>query len=260
MVLEKTKIKHSFSDAAKTYDSVASLQRQIGRELLDIHTGAHLHGVALDLGCGTGFLTQELALYCNNATLIALDLAQMMLQTCREKVAEKSHYLCADAEKLPLRSQSFNAIFSNVALQWCYPIDEALRELHRVLASEGTLLFSTFGSDTLCELKAAWANVDDFVHVNDFYTQNALQMCLDNAGFVDMTLKRTRYLRQYANVVELMHELKHIGAHNVNQTRSKALTSKKALKTLMSAYPKNEVGGVDATFDVIYVVARKALR
>jgi malonyl-CoA O-methyltransferase len=259
MILEKIKIKHSFSDAAKTYDSVASLQRQIGRELLDIHTGAHLHGVALDLGCGTGFLTQELATHCHHATLIALDLAQMMLETCREKVAEKSHYLCADAEKLPLRSQSVNAIFSNVALQWCYPIDEALSELQRVLANEGTLLFSTFGSDTLCELKAAWANVDDFVHVNDFYTLGNLQSALENAGFVDITLKCTRYLRQYANVVELMHELKHIGAHNVNQTRSKTLTSKKALKTLISTYPKNEVGGIDATFDVIYVMARNVI-
>lgn len=259
MILEKIKIKHSFSDAAKTYDSVASLQRQIGRELLDIHTGAHLHGVALDLGCGTGFLTQELATHCHHATLIALDLAQMMLETCREKVAEKSHYLCADAEKLPLRSQSVNAIFSNVALQWCYPIDEALSELQRVLANEGTLLFSTFGSDTLCELKAAWANVDDFVHVNDFYTLGNLQSALENAGFVDISLKRTRYLRQYANVVELMHELKHIGAHNVNQTRSKTLTSKKALKTLISTYPKNEVGGIDATFDVIYVMARNVI-
>jgi malonyl-CoA O-methyltransferase len=259
MILEKIKIKHSFSDAAKTYDSVASLQRQIGRELLDIHTGAHLHGVALDLGCGTGFLTQVLATHCHHATLIALDLAQMMLETCREKVAEKSHYLCADAEKLPLRSQSVNAIFSNVALQWCYPIDEALSELHRVLANEGTLLFSTFGSDTLCELKAAWANVDDFVHVNDFYTLGNLQSALENAGFVDITLKCTRYLRQYANVVELMHELKHIGAHNVNQTRSKTLTSKKALKTLISTYPKNEVGGIDATFDVIYVMARNVI-
>lgn len=259
MILEKIKIKHSFSDAAKTYDSVASLQRQIGRELLDIHTGTHLHGVALDLGCGTGFLTQELATHCQHATLIALDLAQMMLETCREKVAEKSHYLCADAEKLPLKAQSVNAIFSNVALQWCYPIDEALSELQRVLANEGTLLFSTFGSDTLCELKAAWANVDDFVHVNDFYTLGNLQSALENAGFVDITLKCTRYLRQYANVVELMHELKHIGAHNVNQTRSKTLTSKKALKTLISTYPKNEVGGIDATFDVIYVMARNVI-
>ena len=139
MVLEKTKIKHSFSDAAKTYDSVASLQRQIGRELLNIDTVAHLQGVVLDLGCGTGFLTQELAQHCHHATLIALDLSQMMLERCREKVGVKSHYVCADAEKLPLKAQSVNAIFSNVALQWCYPIDEALSELHR--ASARAVLF-----------------------------------------------------------------------------------------------------------------------
>ena len=259
MVLEKTKIKHSFSDAANTYDSVASLQRQIGLDLLNSQALDNLQGVVLDLGCGTGFLTQELAPHCHHATLIALDLSQMMLERCREKVGLKSHYICADAEKLPLKAQCVNAIFSNVALQWCYPIDVALSELHRVLASEGTLLFSTFGSDTLCELKAAWANVDDFAHVNDFYTFGELQSALDHAGFVGITLKRIRYLRQYANALELMHELKHIGAHNVNQTRSKTLTSKKALKTLISTYPKNEIGGIDATFDVIYVMARNVI-
>ena len=259
MILEKIKIKHSFSDAAKTYDSVASLQRQIGLDLLNSQALDNLQGVVLDLGCGTGFLTQELAPHCHHASLIALDLSQMMLERCREKVGLKSHYICADAEKLSLKAQCLNAIFSNVALQWCYPIDEALSELHRVLASEGTLLFSTFGSDTLCELKAAWANVDDFVHVNDFYTLGDLQSALENAGFVDITLKRTRYLRQYDNVLELMRELKHIGAHNVNQTRSKTLTSKKSLKTLISTYPKNEVGGIDATFDVIYVMARNVI-
>ncbi|MEN9896605.1 MAG: malonyl-[acyl-carrier protein] O-methyltransferase BioC [Pseudomonadota bacterium] len=259
MVLEKTKIKHAFSDAAKTYDSVASLQRQIGLDLLNSQALDHLQGVWLDLGCGTGFLTQEILKHGHHETLIALDLSQMMLEHCREKVGVKSHYICADAEKLPLKAQSVNAILSNVALQWCYPIDEALSELHRVLVGEGILLFSTFGSETLCELKATWATVDDFVHVNDFYTLENLHAALENAGFVDITLRRIRYLRQYTNVLELMHELKDIGAHNVNQTRSKTLTSKKTLKTLMSMYPKNEVGGIDATFDVIYVMARNVI-
>ncbi len=258
MALEKIKIKHSFADAVDTYDSVASLQRQIGYDLLATHALEQLHGVVLDLGCGTGFLTQQLVPYGDNITLIALDLAQTMLLRCREKVGHQSHYLCADAEHLPLQMQCVDTIFSNVALQWCYPVDDALTELHRVLTDEGTVLFSTFGSDTLRELKVAWARVDDFVHVNDFYTLERLHTALENAGFVDITCKCTQYLRQYANVLELMHELKRIGAHNVNQTRSKALTSKKTLKTLISAYPKNEVGGVDATFDVIYVMARKA--
>lgn len=260
MVLEKTKIRQSFSEAAQTYDRAACLQRQIGRELIQGQLPTPLQGVVLDLGCGTGFLTQTLQSHCYHATFIALDLAHTMLQGCREKIGAKSHYICADAEKLPLRTQSVNAIFSNVALQWCHPIDGALSELRRVLTSEGFLLFSTFGCDTLNELKTAWTNVDNLVHVNDFYTPKALQIALENAGFEVITLNRTHYLRHYASVLDLMHELKHIGAHNVNQRRSKTLTSKKALKTLMSTYPKNTAGGIDATFDVIYVMARQANR
>lgn len=258
MQLEKAKIKQSFSQAAITYDSVARLQRQIGQDLLRIHALDALHGRVLDVGCGTGFLTGQLLPHCQNATVFALDLAPAMLAQCRQKVATQAIYLCADAEKLPLQAGTIDTLFSNVALQWCYPLDRALSELRCVLKPEGRLVFSTFGHQTLYELKAAWTQVDDFAHVNDFYTYAALQNSLEQAGFVEITVTTRRYVQTYASVLDLMHELKQIGAHNVSDARSKTLTTKAALKTLISAYPKNAAGEVAATFEVFYVLARRA--
>ena len=260
MALDKTKIKQSFGNSSHTYDSVAELQRNVGRDFLRSFLPEKLNGVVVDLGCGTGFLTQELVRHCENVDLIALDLAFSMLQTTRGKLGDSVKVVCTDAEKLPFLNEKINTIFSNLALQWCQPIDEALRELHRVLKSDGELIFSTFGSETLWELKTAWKTVDDFDHVNEFYTAPELQNALEKAGFVDVEIKNQHYISRYDSVLDLMRELKHIGAHNVNSQRRKNLTSQKSLQTMMANYPRNESGEIAATFDVIQIVARKQIR
>lgn len=254
MSLDKRKIKQSFGNASQTYDNVAELQRNVGRDLLQAFLPENLTGNIIDLGCGTGFLTQELLPHCE--TLVALDLALSMLQTTREKLRNSVNYVCADAEQLPFSTESINAVFSNLALQWCQPIDEALNELRRVLKTNGTLVFSIFGSKTLHELKTAWKNVDDFSHVNDFYTMSELQSALTRAGFFSIEMKNISYISHYDSVLDLMHELKNIGAHNVNSQRNKNLTSKKTLQTMMAHYPRTK-DEIIATFDVICIVARR---
>jgi malonyl-CoA O-methyltransferase len=255
MPLDKTKIKQSFGNASQTYDTVAELQRKIGRDLLKNHLQKKLTGNVVDLGCGTGFLTQALLPNCEN--LIAVDLAFPMLQTTREKLGDNVNYVCADAENLPFSNESIDTIFSNVALQWCQPIDKALNELHRVLKIDGELIFSTFGSETLHELKTAWQNVDNFAHVNEFYTAPQLQSALEKAHFSHIEIKTRAYISDYDSILDLMRELKHIGAHNVNSHRPKNLTTKKALQTLIENYPRDEFGKISSTFDVICIVARR---
>ncbi|MDD2863279.1 MAG: malonyl-ACP O-methyltransferase BioC [Methylococcales bacterium] len=254
-LLDKTKIKQSFGNASQTYDSVAQLQRDVGQDLLKTFLSENLTGTVVDLGCGTGFLTQTLLPYCENADLMAVDLALPMLQLTREKIGSSIHYLCSDAESLALATNSVETLFSNVALQWCFPIDNALRELQRVLKPDGTLIFSTFSSQTLCELKTAWASVDNFAHVNEFYTQELLQLALEKAGFSHMEIITKRYVSRYDSVLDLMRELKHIGAHNVSTKRKRSVTTKTTLAQMMANYPQEKTGEISATFEVIFVRA-----
>lgn len=255
--LDKTKIRQSFGNASRTYDSVAALQREVGRDLLQKHLPKNLTGIVVDLGCGTGFLTQKLLPHCANADLIAIDLALPMLKFTREKIGSSIHYICSDAESLALITNSVDTLFSNVALQWCFPIDNAMFELQRILKSDGTLIFSTFGSQTLCELKAAWASVDDFAHVNEFYTPKMLQVALENANFSNIEITTKHYVSRYDSVLDLMRELKHIGAHNVNTKRKKTVTTKTMLARMIKNYPQTKTGEISATFEVIFVRASK---
>lgn len=231
MPLDKAKIRTSFAQASNSYDAAAELQRTIANELLNqLNT---LNGTVLDIGCGTGFLTQALQTY-QPEQLIALDIALPMLNTARKKLDNSVHYVCADAEALPFAKNSIDMILSNVALQWCS--DKVFQSFHRVLKPNGQLLFSTFAPHTLFELKTAWQNVDEYSHVNEFYTAEQLTDFLKQAGFTNITIKQTSYTRYYDSVLALMRELKHIGAHHVQQGRNRHITTKTAMQQMIKHY------------------------
>jgi malonyl-CoA O-methyltransferase len=259
MILDKAGIKRSFSAASVTYDSVAELQRTVGKELLRSIDTRKLTGTLLDLGCGTGFLTGELLAHLNHETTIALDIALSMLQTTQAKLANKRNIscICADAEHLPLAGQSIDSVLSNLALQWCGNLEAVFIDIKRTLKPEGQLVFSTFGPQTLHELKNAWATVDNYNHVNAFYSETRLQQFLQEAGFKNSRIKSTLYTPRYESVWTLMQELKRLGAHHVIAGRNKKITTKKAMQKMISAYEKHRVNDqIPATFEVISVIAR----
>jgi malonyl-CoA O-methyltransferase len=256
MYLDKAKIRQSFAAASVTYDGVAALQRTVGKELLDIIVAGSLAGTLLELGCGTGFLTSGLLK--SGRLIVALDIALPMLQVTRTKLAGTPHvcYVCADAEQLPLNGQIVDSVFSNLALQWCINLEAVFTDIKRVLKPGGRLVFSTFGPQTLQELKSSWAEVDGYSHVNEFYTERQLIRFLQLAGYTEIKIETKLYTSSYGSVLDLMKELKQIGAHNVIAGRNKSITTKTQMQRMIAAYQKHRSGDrIPATFEVIMVSA-----
>ena len=259
MPSDKTGIKRSFAAASTTYDHVAALQRTVGLELLHAVDTGKLTGTLLDVGCGTGFLTGELLAHAGHDSLIALDIALSMLQTTQSKLTEqrKVLYVCADAERLPFAAHSIDSVFSNLALQWCNDLNAVFTGIKRAQKPQGQLVFSTFGPQTLQELKSAWASVDDYHHVNPFYSATQLQQFLQDAGFTDLRIESRLYTSHYDAVWSLMQELKQLGAHHVMAGRNNKITTKTAMQQMIAEYEKHRVAGqIPATFEVISVIAQ----
>lgn len=262
---KKHLVARSFGNAAAHYDDVAVLQRQTGDELLDRLSLVTLQPKrVLDLGVGTGRNLTLLAKRYPNAQLLALDIAPAMLQKARQRYQKVSgikrwlpysnmpFYLAGDAEKLPLADNSVDLVFANLALQWCDP-RMSFAEIQRVLRPDGLLMFTTLGPDTLRELRQAWAEVDDYPHVNMFYDMHDVGEAMMAAGLAEPVLDTDRYTLTYDSAMALMKDLKVLGARNVNSGRRRGLTGKNTIKQVADAYePFRRDGVLPATYEVVY--------
>jgi malonyl-CoA O-methyltransferase len=211
--------------------------------------------VVLDLGCGTGRVSRELKRRYPRARVIALDLAPGMLREARryQRPWRRFERLCGDALRLPLRDGSVDLIFSNLMLQWCEPLGAALAEVRRVLKASGFFAFSTFGPDTLYELRGAWAQADGYNHVNHFSDMHEVGDVLVHAGLMEPVLDVDRIEVGYPDVVTLMRDLKAIGAHNVTAGRPRALAGRARLARVQQAYENfRRDERLPATYEVIY--------
>ena len=255
--LDKTAVRTSFAAAVDSYDGVAAMQRRVGEWLhANIDRRKLQQSLVLDIGCGTGFLTGQLI--ADSRQMLALDIALPMLWKTRAGLVDRQNiqYLCADAEALPLCDNSVDCIVSNLALQWCQDLECLFIEFQRVLSTNGWLRFSTFGPNTLKELKASWVKVDDYPHVNHFFKGAELKRALVKAGFKNIRLQTETAISKYPNVLDLMRELKNIGAHNVNHGRFRALTGKSRMQSMTRIYESlRHQGQIPATFEVILVEA-----
>jgi len=253
---DKRLIGPSFGAAAERYDGLAGLQRNVGERLLSRLAGMELAPKrVVDAGSGTGYLATRLIELYPKADLVALDIAEGMLRFARSRHGERGagRSVCADAEAMPFRDSSVDVVFSNLAIQWCSSPGSAFREMGRVLKPGGVVLFSTFGAETLRELRAAWASVDDYSHVNPFGDSAEVKSALRAAGFreIDVGIEAKRL--EYGSVYDLMRELKGLGAHNVTLARPRHLTGKGTLQRMVEAYERQAGGnGIEATFEVVY--------
>ena len=253
---DKAAIRRNFNGAAGSYDQVAILQQAVGERLLQRLEAIKLKpAYIMDLGSGTGNLSMLLARRYETAHVLQLDLAVNMLLTARRKNrrASRQYLLCGDAENLPLADNSVDFSFSNLTLQWIARLDQAFAELYRSLRPGGLLLFSTFGPDSLMELRNSWSRVDDYVHVNAFTDMHDVGDALVRAGFVDPVMETETFTLVYDSGRSLMRELKTLGAGNVNAGRRRSLTGKHKLQAMLEEYA-NRYGndGLPATFEAVY--------
>ncbi len=260
--IDKKQVRRAFSRAAQDYDATAVLQREVCTRMLDRLGCIKLQpSRIIDVGSGTGWGTRQLGERYPKAEITALDIAIGMLQVARgtsgwwQKLfaGKRENFVCADVEALPLSSASAEMVWSNLALQWCNDLPATFVELQRVLKVEGLLIFSSFGVDTLQELRVAFRAVDGYNHLNRFADMHDIGDMLVAAGFADPVMEMERITLTYEDVRAVMQDLKSIGANNATAGRAPGMMGKAAWQRVTENYEKlRRDGRLPATFEIIY--------
>lgn len=262
--LDKRLARRSFEQAAATYDAAAVLQNEICRRML-----ARLEyikvdpALVLDAGSGTGNAIPGLLARYPRTRIVAVDLALAMARRSAGRLpwwkqlldgrAARVTAVCGDMERLPLATGSAGLVWSNLALQWMTEPQRAFAEMHRVLAPGGLLLFSSFGPDTLKELRAAFQGVDRHTHVHRFIDMHDVGDMLIAGGFADPVMDMEAVTLTYTGVRELMRDLKAIGARNMAHGRRAGMSGRALLDGVAKNYETfRREGRLPATFEVIY--------
>ncbi len=260
--IDKRQMRRAFSRAAKNYDATAVLQREVCTRMLERLDYIKLQPQRImDVGSGTGWGTRQLVAKYPSAQMVSLDIAIGMLQAARgtsnwwQKIfsQQKTAMLCADVEALPIASNSLDMVWSNLAVQWCNDLPATIGDLHRVLKVEGLLMFSTFGPDTLKELRQAFHGVDSHNHLNRFADMHDIGDMLSHGGFAEPVMDMEYLTLTYDDVRSVLHDLKAIGANNATAGRAQGLMGKHAFQSLVTNYEAlRRDGKLPATYEVIY--------
>jgi len=271
-------VRRHFARAAATYDAAAVLQKEVGARMAERLDVVKLAPAAvLDAGSGTGEAQAEFAARYPAARYVGLDIAAPMLDVARRKArmrrgtlarifaplagsrAAEPHFVCGDVAAMPFARAAFDLVWSNLTLQWVGDLPKALAEINRVLAVGGLATFSTFGPDTLRELRSAFAAVDAQAHVSRFTDMHDIGDMLVGAGFADPVMHMEMLTLTYADGPAMIGDLKAIGATNATHTRARGLMGRRRWERALAALDAmRRDGRIPATFEVIYGHAWKS--
>lgn len=257
-------IRRAFSRAAHSYAAAARLQRAVEAQLLASldYLGERMPQRVLDLGSGPGRAAAAMQRRWPQAQVLALDLALPMLRESKRQegwrpLRRRVQRVCADARALPLAENSVDVLFSNLCLQWVEDLSAVFAGFRRVLRPGGLLLVSTFGPETLHELRSAFAQADAAPHVGPFAGIAQFGDALMQAGFRDPVLDRDTTITRYPDLSALMRELRALGATNALQARRHTLTGKSRFAGAAAAYAAEHGGDgmLPATWETITAMA-----
>ncbi len=260
-MIDKTFVKKSFNAGAATYDDNAALQKRLLESLLIFSGCTHMQpDRILDIGVGTANLSMRLAQIFPKALVYGCDLAEKMLPRARLKTTQvKLRLFAADVENLPLSADSFDLAASSFTLQWLNDLDQAMREIVRILHPGATFFFSAFGANTFQELRSCYhqacaeTGYDQGDALVISLTRKAAQQAMHTCGFADIAADSKQVVEYYDSVADLVRSIKGMGARNASPRRNRTPGVRRIWRRMVELYEDRYGSGgrIPATYEVV---------
>ena len=254
-----------FERSAASAAKADVLSREVERRMLERLQYIRLEpGRILDVGSGSAPALPALARRYPQAALCGLDAARAPLVLARKGRSlgarardffsgRASNYVCGDFVQMPFAARSFQLIWSNLALAWAVDPLLVFKEFCRVLDFGGLVMFSTYGPDTLKELREAFASIDTYPHTHRFVDMHDLGDMLVAGGFAEPVMDMETITLTYANFDAFAKDLRLSGQTNATQGRRRGLLGKVAYRRVCDAYDgMRREGRLPATVEVIH--------
>ena len=121
----------------------------------------------LELGCGNGKLWQENRIDLRNREIFLSDISEGMVEEVRNKLGSDFNCIVADAEKIPFKDEYFDSIIANHVLFYLNDLNLGLKEIDRVLKSDGIFYCSTYGKNHMKEITEIVQNFDSRINLSN---------------------------------------------------------------------------------------------
>jgi malonyl-CoA O-methyltransferase len=252
-----------FSAAAGTYAQAARIQQTVAGQVA--HRVAALRPAprqVLEIGCGTGLLTGLLHEALPDAAIHALDLSAGMLAEARRRLGHAPNLIWHQADaRTFLAPAPLHLIISSSTLHWIQPLRPLFHKFQHALTPGGHLVFGLMLDGTLAELHAARRRIapDNPARATLPSLADVLA-ALQAAQFHVLQQEQESLTATYPSAMELLRAIHDQGTTSGELSRGNHPLSRHDLQRLLADYTchyGDGAGGVEATYDVLYVTARR---
>lgn len=278
-----SEIQRQFNRSSMTYDTHAGVQRSMADRLMKSLLAYKNKGAAnepniLEIGCGTGALTQLVMNDWPSATITAIDMASEMIKAAEQRILLANHstgtakrtsdrisFIHANIEQWAVNApaSSYDLIVSNACFQWLSDPKETLGHLHRLLRSGGMLIFTTFGPDTFCEMHRSFheayraLGMEPQRHGLSFLTPLEWKLTLQESGYSSINDERTIFVEKYDSARDFLHSVKAMGANSSEAVPTTGLSLRRLFTSMYKEYEEKFrlPDGVAATYDLLIIQA-----
>ncbi len=246
------RIKNNFNKNSINYDQHAGIQKITAEDLISFLPGKSYSDI-LELGSGTGILTEKLIRKYPQSKIIALDSSENMIKTAKQKIVSPQVTFISDDIMSYSPTTKFELIIANAVLHWLGDLEAFIKKYRRQLKFRGRMAFSIFGPKTFNELGFCLKQMGVFEPITseNFFHKDFIRSEFSKFGF-SATIEEVLYNIEVADLMALLRGIKYTGTRGLG-LESKNIWTRNFINELEKIYLE-KFGKIKVTYQVFYFI------